>query len=98
MPVAANGSPSRRINVGVMLPIGLLPPAGSFAPGLPVAAFERGVRLKSVRELLSWKPEPGTVIPVPNESARVDVITTALPHRSITEVCVVCPTSSDAVT
>jgi hypothetical protein len=86
-PVPAIGSPSFMISVGATFPIGRLPPAASFAPGS--LADARGLRLKRPKLSFRRNPYPGTVIPLPNASRRVVVITTAFPQRSMIEKWVV---------
>ena len=64
-PSASTGRPWSKTIVGAMLERGRLPGAGEFA--VPV------VKLKSVSSLLSRKPRPGTVMPLPPICSIVNV-------------------------
>src|SRR5439155_5799442 len=54
-------------------------------------------KLKSVSSLLTRNPKPGTTIPAPPICSIVKVYDTALPLRSTTDRCVVCPGSPSEV-
>ncbi len=69
-PAASTGSPSRSTMVGESEERGRLPGPARLGSGTPGTS---GVKLKSVSSLLSRKPRPGTVMPLPPVCSRVRV-------------------------
>lgn len=66
---------------------GRLPGSTRLATGAPLSST--GAKEKSVSSLLSRKPKPGTITPLPNEDSTVVVIDSALPKRSMMETWLV---------
>src|SRR6476661_4066079 len=87
-PVTSSRRPAPSITiVGDIELRGRLPGCTRLATGVPSGL--RGVNEKSVSWLLSRKPAPGTITPLPKELSTVVVIDSALPYWSTIETWLV---------